>query len=427
MGPSQTVTIEKPLYGGSFLARLDGKAIFVPLVLPGEEARIRITERKKSYETAEPEGIVHAAPVRVQPPCPHFGLCGGCHYQHADYPAQLALKKAILREMLERGGADAPAEIAVLSAGPWAYRNRIRLALDAQGNIGYRGRRSHQIIPIVECPIAAPVLVRAAEAIARIARRAAPAIRFTEVSLFCDAAETAVLATLTILSPEKIGFDSLCRAVSEETPALKGAELVLENPRDAHVQKPRVLSVWGAASLAYRAAGFDYRVDHGAFFQVNRWLVDSLVERVTGGYTGALAWDLFAGVGLFARKLTASFERVVAVESAPASQAALAHNLRGTDSEAVNSETLPFLRSRSNAPPELIIVDPPRMGLGSDVTALLGEIGAPSLVYVSCDPATLARDLRALLGYGYAIESLTFADLFPQTFHLETVVALRRG
>ncbi len=432
MGPSQTVTIEKPLYGGSYLARLEGKAVFVPLVLPGEEARVHITERKKSYETAEPEEILRAAAARVVPPCRHFGPCGGCHYQHANYATQLALKEAILRETLERGGVSAPVESAALSAEPWAYRNRIRLAFDAGGNVGYRGRRSHQIIPIVECPIAAPVLVRAAEAMARLARTAAPATRFTEVSLFCDAAETALLATFSILSPDKKGFDDFCRAVGEEVPALRGAELVLQDRRDERSQEPRIVAHWGAESLAYRAAGFDYRVDHGAFFQVNRWLVDSLVERVTGGQKGALAWDLFAGVGLFARKLTASFERVVAVESAPLSQAALAHNLRGTSSEAVSSETLPFLRRRSNERPDLIvpdliIVDPPRTGLGPEVTTLLGEIGAPSLVYVSCDPATLARDLRALLGSGYAIESVTFADLFPQTFHLETVVALRRG
>jgi len=433
MGPSQIVTLEKPLYGGSFLARLDGKAVFVPLTLPGEEARVRITERKKSYETAEPEEIVRAAPARVVPLCPHFGPCGGCHYQHADYPAQLALKEAILRETLERGGVSAPGDIAVLSAEPWAYRNRIRLAFDAQGNMGYRGRRSHQIIPIAECPIAAPLLVRAAEAIVRMARTVVPAMRFTEVSLFCDAAETAVLASLTALNPEKKGFDAFCRGVGEEVPALKGAELIVEDRRDDQQgQQPLALARWGAESIAYHAAGFDYRVDHGAFFQVNRWLVDPLVERVTDRQKGAVAWDLFAGVGLFARKLTASFERVVAVESAPASQAALTHNLRGTNSEVVSSETLDFLRRRLNLRPDLIVpdlivADPPRTGLGAEVTTLLGEIGAPSLVYVSCDPATLARDLRALLTAGYAIESITFADLFPQTFHLETVVALQRG
>jgi len=426
MGPSQIVTIEKPLYGGSFLARLEGKAVFVPLTLPGEEVRVRIIDQKKSYDTGEPEEIVQAAIGRVLPPCPHFGPCGGCHYQHADYATQLAFKQAILRETLERAGVSAPTEIAVLAADPWGYRNRVRLAFDAAGNVGYRGRRSHQVVPIAECPIAAPVLIAAAQAIVEVARTKERTLRLTEVSLFCDAAEISMLATLITSSTEKAGFDALCRSVAEQIPAFKGAELVVESQREGQAQ-PRTLARWGDPSLAYHAAGFDYRVDHGAFFQVNRWLVDPLVERVIGEDKGSLAWDLFAGVGLFARQLTERFDRVVAVESAPASQAALAHNLQGTNSETVASETLPFLRRRSNPRPDLIVVDPPRTGLGPEVTTLLADIAAPSLVYVSCDPATLARDLRALLGSGYLFESVAFADLFPQTFHLETVVRLRRG
>jgi 23S rRNA (uracil1939-C5)-methyltransferase len=196
------------------------------------------------------------------------------------------------------------------------------------------------------------------------------------------------------------------------------------------------MAQWGANSLLYRAAGMDYRVDQGAFFQVNRWLVDALVKRVTAEARGALAWDLFAGVGLFARQLSDRFARVIAVESAPASIAALAHNLRGTSASAVKATTLDFLRrERSRARPDLIVpdlivVDPPRTGLSPETTALLAEIAAPEIVCVSCDPATLARDLRMLVdsrkGPGYVIDQITLADLFPQTFHLETVVRLRR-
>jgi 23S rRNA (uracil1939-C5)-methyltransferase len=199
------------------------------------------------------------------------------------------------------------------------------------------------------------------------------------------------------------------------------------------VEEPRTLARWGAASLDYHAAGFDYRVGHGAFFQVNRWLVDGLVERVTAGHKGALAWDLFAGVGLFARRLALNFARVVAVESAPSAMVALEENLRGTVGVAVEAETLAFLRrSRKPEPPSLtrpdsIVVDPPRTGLGAESCALLAEIAAPAMTYVSCDPATLARDLRALIASGYHIQSITLADLFPQTFHLETVVELRRA
>ena len=196
---------------------------------------------------------------------------------------------------------------------------------------------------------------------------------------------------------------------------------------------PRTFAQWGEKSLAYSAAGFDYRVGHGAFFQINRWLIDALVERVTASHQGALAWDLYAGVGLFARHLTASFARVVAVESAPAATPALEENLTGTAATAVQATTLDYLR-RNRKPahlnstrPDLIVVDPPRAGLGVETCEMLAAISPPVLVYVSCDPATLARDLRALLGSGYAIHSVTLADLFPQTFHIETVVQLRRA
>jgi 23S rRNA (uracil1939-C5)-methyltransferase len=421
----QLVRIEKPLYGGAFLARVEGKAVFVPLTLPGEEARVRITQDKRGYATAEAEEIVAAAPERIAPECPHFGACGGCHYQHANYETQLALKQAILRETLERGGVAVPDEIGVLSGKPWGYRNRIRLAFDAAGNPGYRGRRSHAVIPISECPIAAPLLLEAAQAAAEIARQFAPALRPTEIALFCDAAETALQVSLFTASAKKIRFDEFAQALQERIPALQGAELVLEGRAG---QPPRTVAQWGAASMTYRAAGFDYRVDHGAFFQVNRWLVDALVERVTDGHRGAVAWDLFAGVGLFARRLTASFKRVVAVESAPASTQALAANLKGTHGIPVRAATLDFLRrDHKGERPDLIVVDPPRMGLGAETTALLAKIAAPQMVSVSCDPATLARDLRALLDAGYAIESITLADLFPQTFHLETVVQLRHS
>ena len=428
-GPAQLVSIEKPIYGGAFLARAAGKAVFVPLTLPGEEARVRIVEEKNSYASGEAEAIVGSAPERIAPTCPCFGACGGCQYQHATYEAQLRFKQAILRETLERGGVRAPQEIALLAGEPWVYRNRIRLAFDANGNPGYRGRRSHAIVAIAECPIAAPLLVRAALATAEIARRFAPFFRLTEISLFCDLDETALLISVFSSGAAKASFDDFARSVREMVPEAKGIELFAGSEGR---ELPRAIARWGERFLIYRAAGMPYRVDQGAFFQVNRWLVDELGERVTSGRAGALAWDLYAGVGLFARKLAAKFAYVVAVESAPAAAAALAYNLSGTNADPVESSTLEFLRRAGGAErpdsmiPDLIIVDPPRTGLGAETATLLARRGAPALVYVSCDPATLARDLRILLAAGYAIERLTLADLFPQTFHIETIAELRR-
>jgi 23S rRNA (uracil1939-C5)-methyltransferase len=422
--PGRLVQIEKPVYGGSFLARDEGKAIFVPLTLPCEQVRVRIVEEKRGYSTAEVEEIVAAASERGPASCRHFGTCGGCHYQHTDYETQLKLKRAILQETLERGGVRAGDDIGLLAGNPWTYRNRIRLAFDREGKVGYRGRRSHAVTPIEECPIAAPLLVRTAVEAVEIVRSLSPGLQPSELSLFCNADETELLVSVFVTSAEKSRFDDLARELSKREPALRGMELVVESQTGRTSRSIQ----WGEASLSYRAGEFDYRVDHGAFFQVNRWLVDALLDRVTGSHNGKLAWDLFAGVGLFARRLTESFDRVVAVESAPTATSALAHNLRGTSGTAVTAETLGFLRrGKKSDGPDLIVVDPPRTGLGAETTALLAETGASSLVYVSCDPATLARDLRALIGSGYEVHSITLADLFPQTFHLETVVQLRRS
>jgi 23S rRNA (uracil1939-C5)-methyltransferase len=430
------VQIEKAIYGGSFLARVEGKAVFVPLALPGEKARVRITGEKRGYATAELEEIISPAPERIVPACRHFGTCGGCQYQHMDYATQLVLKRSILLETLERAGLQVPAEFGVIAgsdAEAWGYRNRIRLAFDTKGSPGYRSRRSNAVVPIAECPIAAPLLVRAALAFAEVARQVAPQLRVEEISLFCDAAETSLLASVFVKSSPRGILDTLAGAMCERVPELKGMELATAPSEQDNPQTPRTIARWGQDYLMYPAAGFEYRVDHGAFFQVNRQLLDKLVEHVTAGHRGALTWDLFAGVGLFARKLCESFERVIAVESAPPAMPGLEANLHGTGGSPVRAWTLHFLRSRGKKErpdlivPDLIVVDPPRAGLGPEITTALAETGAPAITYVSCDPATLARDLRSLLASGYAIENVTLADLFPQTFHLETVVRLSRA
>lgn len=424
---SQTVTLEKPVYGGSFLARVEGKAVFVPLTLPGEQARVRITEDKdkRGYAKAEVEQLITAAPQRIQPRCPHFGPCGGCNYQHTGHENQLAMKKEILRETLERAGVAAPEEIGILAADPWEYRNRIRVSFDPDGKPGYRARRSHDLIAIRECPISAPLLVRAAMAAGEILSRVPHNLRPTEVLLFCNADESALLATFFVKEPAQLRLDSIAAALHERIPQLAGAELA-SGGRPGH--PPRTLGRWGEPSISYRAAGVGYRVDHGAFFQVNRWLIDPMVQRVVAEQSGALAWDLFAGVGLFARQLANSFEKVVAVESAETSTRALSANLAGSGEEAIAASTLDFLRQNANqSRPDFIVVDPPRTGLGDEINRLLAATGAPRIAYVSCDPATLARDLRALTATGYTLEQVTMTDLFPQTFHLETIAALRRS
>ncbi len=465
--PAQGFEIEKPVYGGAFLTRSEGKAVFVPLALPGEKVRIRVTQNKSGYSTAELTEILEPSPERIAPPARTSAPCGGCNYQHTGYANQLTFKQAILRETLERAGVATPDEITTLSANPWAYRNRIRLAFDAQGQPGYRGRKSHASSLSFRRP--SPSRVQTKRPWGAQAPTAAPQVPGTREStkLLClsqgmkrapsphrscspppkppPISSSAFPPTFapTNCSSSATPLKARCSSPSSprKTPSFAStpwpahstsafphckARRFAAGGRPGH--PPRTLARWGADALTYTAAGFDYRVDHGAFFQVNRWLVDTLVDAVTARQSGALAWDLFAGVGLFARRLTASFESVVAVESAPPAVDALEHNLRGTSGKPVRTTTLDFLRAAPQGiRPDLIVVDPPRTGLGAETTALLADRAAPALVYVSCDPATLARDLRALLTSGYTLQSVTLADLFPQTFHIETLVHLRRS
>jgi 23S rRNA (uracil1939-C5)-methyltransferase len=427
------LTMEKPVYGGECLARIaepesrKGKAVFVPLTLPGETVTAHVTEEKRSFSKAEFDQILTASANRVEPRCAHFGACGGCHYQHADYPAQLSLKLQILRETLSRSGVTVPEEIGLLQGNPWAYRNRIRLALTSEGEFGYRGRRSHSIVPIHECPIAAPGVLLAARQVAAYLLENRTPTPVTEIEIFANHNETQLLITLVCQKiPAKAASGWLTALLAALPPQVTGLRL---QHADGGLS-PQVLAATGESMLKYTAADFPYRVDHGAFFQINRWLIDDFTRLITGGHSGSLAWDLFAGVGLFARQLTGSFDEVVAVESSLASFPALQSNLEGTNGQAFGLTTLDFLRRnrREREPrPDLIVLDPPRGGLGEDTTSLLNAIHAPTMVYVSCDPATLARDLHALTDERYKIDSITQVDMFPQTFHMETVVRLSRS
>jgi 23S rRNA (uracil1939-C5)-methyltransferase len=191
------------------------------------------------------------------------------------------------------------------------------------------------------------------------------------------------------------------------------------------VQKPRPLESWGATGLSYRAADEDYWISRGGFFQVNRFLIDELVRIVTADRNGQLAWDLYAGVGLFSRVLAKKFRQVVAVETAGTD---LINSFKGPGKHAVEAMAVDFLRHAviQRERPQLIVMDPPRAGVGADVCSFLARIAAPEMVYISCDPVTLARDLKMLVDAGYKLQEVHLVDLFPQTFHLETVVVLRK-
>ncbi len=412
-----------------------GKAIFVPLTLPGELIECEVTEQRRSFANASLVKVLEPSAGRTTPPCEYFPVCGGCHYQHASYAAQLAMKRAILSETLNHAGVGFMEEaIDTLAGEPLGYRNRIRLHIRfGDAALCYRASGSHRDIVVDHCPIAAPLLQQALRLFPEAAQSTQSGL-FDEVEFFTNEAQNALLLSLwtTQGTAATQALSILCETLQEALPQLRGALLFQVESQKA---QGRQQAAWGDPKLSYRvgdAAPYapTYAVSGGSFFQVNRFLLPAMLARVTAGQRGRIAWDLYAGAGLFARVLGESFEQVTAVESAASSLRDLRENLKGKRHRVVASSTLDFLMAqvRSNAEqPDFVIVDPPRAGLGKEVTSLLSQIGPRQITYVSCDPATLARDLQWLLHSGYHLRKVTLVDLFPQTFHLETIAELTRA
>ncbi len=430
--------IEKSIYGGSGLARHTegkqaGRSVFVPFTLPGELVEAKLVERRSSHDEAVLLRVLDPSPSRVEPVCPHFGQCGGCQYQHADYPAQLSIKKEILCETLERAGVAGVPATPVHSAEPWGYRNRIRLrvnATDGSIEVGYSRRGTNEFFPIRQCPIAAPLLWRAALAFQQIGTEASAAGRWAreavEIEFFCSGGQEKLQMTVFIAKERVGGFSELCERLRAVVPELVGAAPALipgETPSRKE-QRAKPLEGWGADGFIYTEAGEDYWAGRGSFFQMNRFLIGKMVDIATKDRTGQLAWDLYAGVGLFSRALARGFNQVTAVEAAGRE---LASTFKGPGRKAVTATVVDFLRKAAiqRDRPELIVMDPPRAGVGAEVCTLLAKMQPQEIVYVSCNPATLARDLKLLCDSGYRLAEIHLLDMFPQTFHLETVAALR--
>jgi 23S rRNA (uracil1939-C5)-methyltransferase len=441
------LTIEKLIYGGDGLSHLPadasgrGKAVFVPFVLPGEKVEASVTQQKPGFARAQVENLGETSPHRIEPRCPYFKQCGGCHYQHIDYQQQLEIKKQILRETLRRTAKlELSVEIQVHRSPPWNYRNRSRLQVETnpEFKIGYFKMRSHEVLAIELCPISSPLINRGIELVWQSGRAGKVPAGIREVEFFVNADDSRMLIEISCSQDARRAAmrawaEELCAAI----PEIAGCAAFRQS--SAARQKREKLVVVGSDHISYKTGRFTYRVSAGAFFQVNRYLTDELVEIVTGGQCGELGLDLYAGAGLFSKALAPDIHHIVAVESSPPSSADLAYNLP-SHGEAVQATTEQYLAAAKNRgrlgrgtalshtihPPELAVVDPPRNGLEERVARMLATLGAARVIYVSCDPATLARDLIVLLGSGYRVEQVHLVDLFPQTYHLESVLHLAR-
>lgn len=381
------------MYGGDGLSRLDGRVVLTPLVLPGEQIVAETVDKLHARLVR----VDSPSPQRVEAPCPYFGICGGCHYQHAPYEFQVEQKVAILREVIRRVAKfDAPQEIRVFTGEPWGYRNRTQLRV-RDGEIGYLRAGSHDLCPVDHCPISSPKLNEAISALVDLVKdRHWPAF-LTGVELFTNETEV----QFNVIETEKPVAKHFFDWCSEYIPGYAGG------------------------AVEYTAAGHQFRVGPRSFFQVNRFLVDVVAEVATAGEPGESVLDLYAGAGLFSLPLTKRFGKVIAVESGNSAVSDLRFNAAraGLEIEVTRSDAAEYLVGLDIAP-EWVIADPPREGLGKSAVRELLRLSPRGITIVACDPATLARDMALLVAGGYELKSMTMIDLFPQTYHLETVVVL---
>jgi len=439
MSDELLLSIEKLVYGGDGLAHADGSTVLVPYVLPGEQVRANIKAKKKKLTWARLVEVSSPSPERVKAPCPHFETCGGCHYQHIGAAEQLRLKKEILRETLSRlGGISWDGPIQEHSAEPYGYRNRAQWAVrEAKPRaIGYFLPESSLIVPIDRCPVLSPALTKTFEQLQNMTRSGVLPEHVLEIEAFADSRDEKIALN--------VAFQRFSKPAADIATTLRGALPQIESLLLLDQSKDR-FELSGPGYLVHEAAGFTFRVSHLSFFQVNRFLIEDLLRTMTAGAKGDLALDLYSGVGFFTLPLARNFKRVVAVDANLAATRDLYANaeIAGVTITSHNEHAEEFLRKPQESP-DFVSLDPPRAGLGVEAAAKLAELGSPEIVYLSCDPATLARDLAVLTGtsrkgaapvadadrpnaHRYDITEVHLFDLFPQTFHIETLVRLRRA
>jgi 23S rRNA (uracil1939-C5)-methyltransferase len=443
---------QKLVYGGEALGHYQGQPVLVPRALPGERLEVEAVRTAKGVLRARPLRVLEPAPERIQPPCPYFGRCGGCQYQHLAAPSQIAWKKEILRETLRRLGKIVwEGEIVVHAAEPWHYRNQAQLKVgrgpDGRLALGFFEAESHRLFPVDVCLI---LSARLGSILAELSHpewldRLATC---REIELLADDRDERVMITL------RGDFDGVAaQALAEDLlRRLPGVATVA-------VERGRAWASFGQPALTYRVGEFEYRISPGSFFQASRFLLPELVRAVVAPGDGdhwspspasssspqnpaagaasppdeslphrpALALDLFAGVGLFTLPLARRFAQVIGVEANPKSAADLAANAgaQGLGNIRTVAETaFDFLRRFARVGPDLVVLDPPRAGVGANALQFLAGLRPHRIHYISCSPPTLARDLAYLIARGYRLASLDLFDLFPQTYHIECLARL---
>ncbi len=406
------ISLEKLTYGSEAMGRLPdpqtgtrGRVVFVPFGLPGELVRVRLTQEKQNFARGELLEVIKASPDRIEPKCKHFGTCGGCHYQNLPYEKQLKAKTEILRDQLQRIGKieNPPVKPMVASPLEWNYRNHMQFHLADDGKLGFINSNGNSTFPIEECHLPEAGLNNIWHEL-----RFDPNMNIERISLRCGQGDELML----VLESE-----------TDETPELE----IEADISVLHVYEGHPIVIAGRDHIFFNILNRDFRVSAASFFQVNAKMAEKMVEYLLvklPAASSATLLDVYCGVGLFSKFLASRYARVIGIESSPSACEDFGFNLDEFDNvelyEGITEEILPALVGQVDNLTHLI-VDPPRAGIEKHTLDAIIKIKPQIIAYVSCDPSTLARDAARLIHGGYRLVEVTPFDLFPQTYHIESI------
>ena len=435
-GEHVSVRIERLVFQGDGLGRLpDGRVIFVPSTAPGDEVEVRVEEDRGHFVRGTAARILAASSVRTDPPCRYFGTCGGCQWQHVAYPAQLDWKRRILEELLVRVGKleGVPVAPVIDPGAPWEYRARAQFKVigGARPCLGFHRRETNRVVDIDRCPLLDARLNGLLYALRRMKHPSFFSLfqRLREAWVALGTGTGEMLLSLFARAQDRGALRLLFHTLQAAAPALRGVVLLEGDPRQA----PRIVDWCGSQALCEEVGDARFRIGATAFFQVSGLAAARLTSLVleAAALTGTeRILELYSGVGTFSIPLAARARHFVGIESNTAAASDGEVNLRQNGCgqarivPAQVEQALPGVAA--DGPWDVVVLDPPRQGCSRGVLDRLVSVQAKRLIYVSCDPSTLARDLSVLIRGGYRCTSLRPIDLFPQTFHLESVALLER-
>ncbi len=406
------IQLEKLTYGGEAMGRLpDARAVFVPFGLPGERVRVRLVEDKKNFARGEIVEILQPSPQRIAPKCKHFGECGGCHYQRLPYEKQLQAKTDILIDQLQRIGKieKPPVQPMIPSPRPWNYRNHVQFHLTKEGKLGYVSPLPHGegvgVMAVSECHLPEPPINEL----------------WTQLEF---EPETGVERVSLRLGAD----DDLMLLLESDSP--NPPELEIEAGISiAHVYEGNTIVLAGSDHILMRVLDRTFKVSAASFFQVNTVMAEKMVEHLIANLpitNRSTVLDVYCGVGLFSAFLAPNCGRVIGVESSRSACEDFAFNLDEFDNVELYEGEAEAVIPQLEAKPHFVLVDPPRAGLDKAVVDGILHLSPRLVAYVSCDPSTLARDAARLIKGGYRLKNVTPFDMFPQTYHIESVSLFER-